>query len=77
MTEETEDKPKFGMGWPQAQSRRPSTITDHLRRVPLRTRVLPETIDFLAKDEDGMGKAVDKLVRLRKRKSVDHIPYCR
>lgn len=68
MTEETEDKPKLGWGGrrPNQDGRPP--LPDHLRRVPLRTRVLPETIDFLSEDEDGMGKAVDKLVRLRKRK---------
>ena len=67
MTEET-DKPKLGWGGrrPNQDGRPP--LPEHLRRVALRTSVAKETRDFLAKDEDGMGKAIDKLVRMRNKK---------
>jgi hypothetical protein len=67
MTEET-DKPKLGWGGrrPNQDGRPP--LPEHLRRVALRTSVAKETRDFLAKDEEGMGKAIDKLVRMRNKK---------
>ena len=68
MTEETEDKPTLGWGGPRPNQTGRPPLPDELKRVPLRTRVLPETIDYLSTDEQGMGKAIEKLVRLRKRK---------
>ena len=68
MTEETEDKPKLGWGGPRPNQNGRPPLPEEMRRVQLRTRILPETRDYLAKDEEGMGKAIDKLVRLRKRK---------
>ena len=67
MTEET-DKPKLGWGGRRANQDGRPPLPEHLRRVALRTSVAKETRDFLAKDEDGMGKAIDKLVRMRNKK---------
>ena len=67
MNEET-DKPKLGWGGKRPNQEGRPPLPENLRRVPLRARVLPETIHFLAKDDSGMGKAIDKLVRLRKEK---------
>jgi hypothetical protein len=68
MANEREGKPKLGWGGrrPNQDGRPP--LPEHLRRVALRTSVAKETRDFLAKDEEGMGKAIDKLVRLFKNK---------
>lgn len=67
MTEET-DKPKLGWGGKRPNQDGRPPLPENQRRVPLRARVLPETIHFLQKDDEGMGKAIDKLVRLRKKK---------
>tara|TARA_B100000886_G_scaffold303110_1_gene233575 strand:- start:18527 stop:18736 length:210 start_codon:yes stop_codon:yes gene_type:complete len=69
MTEENEDKPKLGWGGPRVNQDGRPPLPDHLRRVQLRTRVLPETIHILKKDKQGMGKAIDKLVRIKKKKT--------
>jgi hypothetical protein len=69
MSEETADKPKLGWGGPRANQHGRPKLPNELRRVQLRTRVLPTTLHFLSKDKDGMGKAIDKIVeRMRKRK---------
>lgn len=68
MTDETEDKPKLGWGGKRPNQDGRPPLPENLRRVQLRTRVLPETIHYLREDEQGMGKAIDKLVRLKKKK---------
>jgi hypothetical protein len=61
----TDDKDEQKLSWggkrPNQNGRPP--LPENLRRVALRTRVLPETIHYLKKDEQGMGKAIDKIVR--------------
>jgi len=70
MTEETKDKPTLGWGGPRPNQTGRPPLPEEMRRVQLRARVLPETKSFLEKDNESMGKAIDKLVRLRKRKKM-------
>lgn len=67
MNEET-DQTKLGWGGKRENQTGRPPMPMELRRVPLRTTVMPETWQFLRKDEQGMGKAIDKLVRTRKKK---------
>jgi hypothetical protein len=68
MANEREGKPKLGWGGRRENQDGRPPLPINLRRVQLRTSVLPETKDFLSQDEEGMGKAIDKLVRLFKNK---------
>jgi hypothetical protein len=56
-----EDKPTWG-GKRDNQTGRPK-IPDDERRIHITARVLPETEAYLRKDGDGVGVAIDKLVR--------------
>jgi hypothetical protein len=69
MSEETEDKPKLGWGGKRDNQTGRPPLPSEMRRVQLRTSILPETKDWLGEDEAGMGKAIDKLVLLAKKKS--------
>lgn len=55
------DKPNWG-GKRDNQTGRPKK-PDNERREHITARVLPETEAYLRKDKDGVGVAIDKLVR--------------
>lgn len=59
MTEK--DKPTWG-GKRDNQHGRPK-LPPELRRISIHARVEPKTHEYLSRDKEGIGKAIDKLVK--------------
>ena len=59
-----DDKPSWG-GKRENQHGRPK-LPPESRRVSIHARVAPETHEYLAKDKEGIGKAIDKLYKKKR-----------
>ena len=57
------EKEKTGWGGKRDNQHGRPKLPAELRRVSIHARVEPETHKYLKKDKDGIGKAIDKLVR--------------
>lgn len=64
------DENKLGWGGKRVNQTGRPKLPDKLRRVYTTMRLKPETKHYLAKDPDGVGKCVDKLVVRAKSKKI-------